>query len=503
MPDLDGQAKLQLTNAEGEDLACIESTVTNGKTMDVPAVSYIAVGIAASALAVTGLVAVFGAGHPGAATTSPSFGETIGWFQGVATNGMLSVQYPQIYSSFTKNFGFSTGLVGWSTIQNGIDNFRRSTGGNLTDDSYTFLQNATLVSTSSGSSNGTLFKRAITDSLFFVRNVSANVNGTSATGSNSTSTNSTSSSSDGKTMHYVSGIQAYVEQLMVPQANTFMTVLIVFAIIIAAITAAILLFKVILELVAMMSTLPKSLESFRKRYWWRLAKAITNLILLLYGTWTLYCVYQFTNGDSWAAKTLAAVTWAVFTGLLAFFTWKIYTKAHESRKMDGDASQLFENKETWVKYSLFYDSFKKGYWWIFLPAIVYMCARNAVIAAADGHGMVQALGQIIVEVLMLVLLIWTRPYQLKSGNWINIVIQVVRVLSVVCILVFVEELGISQTTKTITGLVLIIMQSVLTGLLAILIAINAIITCVKENPHRRRRKDAGKLRSWSMLMIQY
>jgi len=94
---------------------------------------------------------------------------------------------------------------------------------------------------------------------------------------------------------------------------------------------------------------------------------------------------------------------------------------------------------------------------------------------------------------MLVLLIWNRPYERRSGNVINIFIQIVRVLSVVCILVFVEELGITQTTQTVTGVVLIAVQSVLTGVLAILIAVNAIIMCCKENPHAKRRKEAEKL----------
>lgn len=95
--------------------------------------------------------------------------------------------------------------------------------------------------------------------------------------------------------------------------------------------------------------------------------------------------------------------------------------------------------------------------------------------------------------LVLALLIWNRPYERKSGNVINIFIQVVRALSVICILVFVEELGISQTTQTVTGMVLVVLQSVMTGLLALLIGINAIIMCVKANPHRKRRKEAEKL----------
>ena len=54
-------------------------------------------------------------------------------------------------------------------------------------------------------------------------------------------------------------------------------------------------------------------------------------------------------------------------------------------------------------------------------------------------------------------------------------------------------MGIAQTTQTITGVVLIAVQSVLTGVLAILIAVNAVIICCKENPHRKRRKEAEKL----------
>jgi hypothetical protein len=271
-----------------------------------------------------------------------------------------------------------------------------------------------------------------------------------------------------------------------------MTVLLVFAIVVAAIVVGILLFKVILEAWSLLGKFPKSLTTFRKEYWRILAQTITSLILLLYGVWTLYCIYQFTHGDSWAAKLLAGLTLGSFTLILAFYTWKIWSMVHKLKKIEGNADALYENKETWKKYKLFYENYKRGYWWLFLPAIVYMFAKGCVLAAGDGHGMVQTIGQLVIETLMLIVLLWSRPYERKSGNWINIVIQVVRVISVVCILVFVQELGIAKTTQTITGVVLIAVQSGLTVILALLIAINSIITCCKENPHRKRRKAAEK-----------
>lgn len=490
VPDLDGNVKLELTNPENnQSVACIQSEVTNGHSFIMPAISYVAAGIAAAALLLTGLSALSGAGAP----ASPTFGETMGWFQGMAMNGMMSVQYPKVYQSFAGNFGFSTGLIPWGSMQQTIDGFRQKTGGNLTDDSYSYLSNNATLVYNDGSTNATISKRALDVFSLWARDgTSVTVNGTTGNvGGNAG--NETTSSNDGKQNHFVTGIQAYVEQLTIPQANTFMTVLLVWAIVVAVIIVFILLLKLILELWAMFGNIPKSMESWRKRYWWRLSKALTNLTLMLYGVWTLYCIYQFTNGDSWAAKTLAAITWGLFTAALAFFTWRIFSKAHQYRKMEGDASKLYEDKETWVKYNNFYENYKKGYWWLFLPIIIYMFARGGVIAGANGHGLFQTGGQLIVESVMLAFLLWTRPFERRSGNWMNITIQAVRVISVVCILIFVEELGISQTTKTITGVILIVVQCVLTGILAIMIAINSIVNCVKENPHRRKRKQAEKL----------
>lgn len=480
LPDLDGDAQLILKNRGGQEIGCVKSGVTNGKTVEVPAVSYVAAAVAAAALAVSLLGAAASGGHPGSSTSSPGFSEVVWWFQGMAINGMHSVPYPAIYRSFSKNFAFSTGLISWAGMQNSIDSFRAHTGGNLTDANYDYLKNTTLVFSDGSTSQTT--RSIARRTMLFLRDVSTSVNGT---GSDSSSSPSSSS-------QFVSGIQGYVEQLTIPQANTFMTVLLIFAIVVAAIVVGILLFKVILEAWSLFGTFPKSLTTFRKEYWRVLAQTIVSLILLLYGVWTLYCIFQFTHGDSWAAKLLAGLTLGGFTLILAFYTWKIWSVVHKLKKMEGDANALYENKETWKKYKLFYENYKRGYWWLFIPAIVYMFAKGCVLAAGSGHGLFQTVGQLVIESLMLILLLWSRPYNRKSGNWINIIIQVVRVMSVVCILVFVEELGIAQTTKTITGVVLIVVQSGLTAILALLIAINSIITCCKENPHRKRRKAAEK-----------
>lgn len=511
IPDLDGQAKLQLKSLDqGNEVACIKSELSNGKSIQVPGVTYAAAGVAGAALVVSGLSAISAAGNTGAPSSSPGFGEVMGWFHSMATNGMLSVNYPPIYRSFAKNFAFSTGLIPWNQMQMAIDNFRSSTGGNLTDNSYQFLKNATLVySNGSSSDTSSKLKRGLRLAVG-VSDLAARSFSTSFDESDSDHDNN---GDDGGIQHVVSGIDAYVEQLTIPRANTFMTVLLIFAIVVAAIAVGILLLKVILEVWALYGRFPQNLRNFRNDYWGLLGRTVTNLILVLYGIWVLYCVYQLSSGDSWAAKVLAAVTLAIFTAVLLFFAFRIFALARKFRKAEGDAYGLYENKETWRKYSLFYDNYKKDYWWLFVPLIVYMFAKGCILAAGNGHGLVQSAGQLVVEALLLVLLLWYRPYVTKSSQWINITIQVVRVLSVVCVLVFVEELGLAQTTKTVTGVALIAVQSALTGVLAILIAANAIILCIRKNPHVQQRKEAGKLwgcfffgsfpLSYNMLMYHF
>lgn len=452
--------------------------------MHVTGVSYAAAGVAAGSFAMSGISAAGIAGHAGVASTSPGFGQVMGWFHTLATTGMLSVNYPTVYRSFAKNFAFSTGLISWDSMQRSIDSFRRSTGGNLTENSYDFLLNATLTY-SNESTTSSKSKRDLNMPVGVAELVSRDTD---------------DGGGGGGFNHFVSGMEAYAEQLTIPQANTFMTVLLIFAIVIAAITVGILLFKVILEVWAMYGSFPQKLANFRKDYWGLLSRTITNLILVLYGIWVLYCVYQLNGGDSWAAKFLACVTLVIFTAILLFFGLRIYFLARKYKMAEGDASGLFENKETWRKYSLFYDNYKKDCWWVFVPVILYMFIKGCIIAGGNGHGLVQTAGQLIVEALMLALLVWYRPFIAKSSQWINISIQVVRFLSIVCVLIFVEELGLSQTTKTVTGVVLIVIQSTLTGILAILIAANAIIMCVRENPHAKRRREAGKSHSPKLFL---
>ncbi|KOS16781.1 Flavin carrier protein 2 [Escovopsis weberi] len=497
IPDIVAEATLKLKTLDTQEtVACIYSQVTNGKSVNQPAVSYVAAGIAGAALVMSGVTAAgaaagggTAAGAGGMGSVSPGFTEVAGLFQGMAVNGMLSVSYPPIYRNFAKNFAFSTGLIPWDSLLRTIDNFRANTGGNLTDDNVDWLRNITLRFPDGSMSNpSSVSKRALRASSLFARDVDTTVANTSvAVGAD------IENDAAENIQKAVSGIQAFAAELSVPKSDIFMTALLVVALVIGLIVMGILLIKAILETWALFGSFPPSLKGFRQHYWNSIARTVTSLILLLYGVWVLYCVFQFTLGDSWAAKALAAVSLGLFTGILAFFSYMIWSTAQRLKAQDGDVSRLFEDKAFWVKYSMFYESYRKSYWWIFIPTIIYLLVKGCVLAAADGHGMVQSILVTLIEAAMLALLVWSRPYECQSKNVLSIAIQTVRFLSVACIFVFVEEFGIAKTTQTVMGVVLIAIQSGLTVTLAILIAWNVFNSLSQMNPHRKRRKEMEKI----------
>ena len=270
-------------------------------------------------------------------------------------------------------------------------------------------------------------------------------------------------------------------------------------IVLAAVAVGMLLFKAILELWALSGHLSKRFETIRQEYWRILFTTIVRIVLIVYGTWTLYCLYQFRAGDSWAADLLAGVSLAIFTGVIFFFTIRIFYLANKAKQLEGGIDELYEHKPWMKKYGFFYDQFKSHLWWFFVPIILVSVIRAILLVFGAGNGMVQTIGILAVEGVFLVLLFWRRPYDGRGANVINAMIALVRVLSIVCILIFVEQLGIynsdsglilgiSRTTQTITGVVLIALQSTLTIILAVLLVVSAIASCLhKRKPSIKKR----------------
>jgi hypothetical protein len=488
IPDLEGLITIQLYNADtGENLGCFRTEISNGNSTQTDSVKYVTMGIIAAALAAAAASSAGGGGGAGGAGSggggagggtgaaagahgaapaaaqgpaggfhAPGFVELFNSVQGIATAGMMSVNYPSVYSSFSQNVGWSVGIISWDGLQHQIDEFRNSTGGNLKKSSLTQLKQATLIR--QNQTNGAMYggslmnNETITERMvqLFTRE------DTNGTDTNGTATFSMGMGGGGHTptsngepqktgVSLVQGLKAYVEELSIPSTNTFMTVLVWFCIIMAAAITLIMTVKLALEVYCRWyKPLGKDLENFRRRYWIHLGSTIVRVVLVLYGLGVLYCCFQFKQNDSWAATVLAAITLALMTLTLLALTARIFFLALYASREKGGLEYLFSHKPWIRKYGLFYDQFQVKYWWCFVVFIAASFGRNAFLALGYGHGMVQVVGQLVIDCIVFIFVCWVKPFNTKMGNWINIAIAVIRIISMVLILTFTVELNLTK-----------------------------------------------------------
>jgi energy-converting hydrogenase Eha subunit C len=130
IPDLEGFFQLVLTEVNtGAVKACIQATISNGRSAHQPAVERATEAIA--------LAALFSAGWYSFASPEATvpfrFLELIYLYQSIASSSFLSLNYPSVYRAFSLNFAWAIGLIPSSTLQNSIERMRHLTGGHLAD----------------------------------------------------------------------------------------------------------------------------------------------------------------------------------------------------------------------------------------------------------------------------------------------------------------------------------------------------------------------------------
>lgn len=511
VPDLEGSILVEIYNSSNleQNLGCFTSDLSNGKSAESIGVKYATLGLAAAALLISGIstlsngisagsgscesggvepispvteeggVIEAGPGTNRAASGwhPPGFVEFFSVIQAISVSGMYSVNYPKVYRSFTQNMGWSTGVITWAGMQHSIDTFRSRTGGNLTASSYERLQQTTLVYRETENQNSRDVEipqkmNYITQQL--LRRLVPRI---AETGTDSAS--ELEDQAEKKYVSFVSGIKAYVEKLSVPNTNTFMTLLIWYAIIGAICIAGFILLKVCLELWSINGNPRNKFEGYRKGYMRFLTNTLLRLVVMFYGISVLYCMYQFKIGESWGPQLLAALTFAIKTIVLFWFSLRITYLARQTSKEGRGFEYLFEYKPYISRYGLFYDQFRTDHWWCFIPTLGATFARNAFVALGHGNGMVQIIGQLVVDCLLTGLLISTQPFNTKMGNVINLAIQIVRTMSLVLLSIYAARPDLNEITATGISLALIVIQSILTVLLAILILINACLGVMK------------------------
>ena len=129
IPDL--EAFVQLTLIEvgtGDVKACVQATLSNGWTTNEPGVEW-----ATFALAFLAFISALWQSRKPDSIAPYRLIDVIYLFQAIAASGLLNLNYPIVYRSFTFNFRWALGFFLGPSVQMAINDMRNRTGGHLDD----------------------------------------------------------------------------------------------------------------------------------------------------------------------------------------------------------------------------------------------------------------------------------------------------------------------------------------------------------------------------------
>jgi len=129
IPDLDGKARIIILKKEtGVQLACLEAELSNGKSVDQNAVSWVTAIISGLGLLVSGIASGLGYSNTAAHVAANAL-SLFGYFQSQAIIGMVAVKLPPVARAWTQNFTWSMGIIRIKFMQNILAWYIQATGG--------------------------------------------------------------------------------------------------------------------------------------------------------------------------------------------------------------------------------------------------------------------------------------------------------------------------------------------------------------------------------------
>jgi len=131
VPDLDATIRIFINSTDHHPLACVQATLSNGRTVHQVAVSWVVAIIAFVALALSSISFTLGHFSSAAYLLSDSL-SIFGYYQSLAFIGMTSVRTTPIVRAWTQNFQWSVGIIRLDFLQDLATWYQRATGGTPT-----------------------------------------------------------------------------------------------------------------------------------------------------------------------------------------------------------------------------------------------------------------------------------------------------------------------------------------------------------------------------------
>ena len=350
-----------------------------------------------------------------------------------------------------------------------------------------------------------------------------------------------------------SGFAGTLAEENIPASNAFMTGFLWFLVLNVIIATSVVLFKIAIEALSRLKMIKPDRLTFFRSHWLRYTgMAVLRAVFTAFFMMAFLSLFQFVYRGSSGVIAIAVIVFAtLFVGMLGlagyacysrlrfgsysrlqdrlhlehtkafgFLPWyglgresQRYEKANQNRSagslpwwrlayvdQDPQRVEVHQDEEYNMEFSWLSARFRRTRWWFFVFWLIYEFVRACFYGGAAGQPLTQVFGLLIVEFIALVIIILMKPFE---GARLNVLMVYLLGFSKVATLAlsaaFDPRFNLPRIITTVIGVVIIVIQGLLTIVLLIAIVIGAISSYMSLT----RDREEFSPKSWTSLRNRY
>ncbi|KAI9749737.1 MAG: hypothetical protein M4579_006765 [Chaenotheca gracillima] len=183
----------------------------------------------------------------------------------------------------------------------------------------------------------------------------------------------------------------------------------------------------------------------------------------------------------------------IFVGSLPW--WRVHYVDHEPNRISVHDDEDYTRQFGWLS-----ARFRRTRWWFFAAWVFYEFLRACFYGGAAGHPMTQIVGLLIIEIVAFVAMVILKPFEATRLNVIMVyMLGASKIATLALSATFDVRYNLGRIITTAIGIIIIVIQGILTIVLLIAIAVGAIATFISIT----RDREEFKPRHWTPMREKY
>ncbi|QBM90625.1 ML-like domain-containing protein [Metschnikowia aff. pulcherrima] len=492
IPDLDARVRILMyqTNTDTA-LACVEATVSNGKTVQTKYAAWPIAAISGFGLITSGVVSVIGHSSTAAHIALNSMSLFV-YFQSVAITSMLAVaKVPPIAAAWAQNFQWSLGVIKVGFVQNIANWYLQATGGEPT----AILSNSQVsVSVQKVKRSLEYLGSALVTPLKdgrLQKRLSINVDSDSSTQSdnldNTLYTTDERTALLGTRVLILRGIQRVAYMARIEITDLFMTAMMFLIFFAFILIVSMTFFKAFVEICIRTKMMNEGKFNEYRQHWSSIIKgALYRLLLVALPQIVVFSFWEFTVRDSAGLVVVAAFFVLVAFVLLGFAAFRVISFGRRSvREHKNPAYLLYGNNVFLNKFGFVYVQYRANCYYFVGFSLLYIFLKTFFVAVLQKHGKVQSLVVFAIELVHCVAVCWIRPFMDKRTNAFNITISVINTLNALFFAFFSYVFRQPEIVASVMAVVFFVLNAIFALFLLIFTIVTCVLALIYKNPDSR------------------